>query len=395
MAAPAPNRRQSTRNPRTSTTRPLNYYARPFGNRNSGAPSGGPQDPNNANTTQIGFYPAITHFTDAVDALPQEMIRHFSMLKEVEAKIYQPDEELQRLVDAIANLPPPPRTYEPAHTGHFPGLSARNSVRNGSVRSVSANSAAAQAFLGVDQRQQINGMAATPAVVDQNDIERQQLFTQLRYTIMAMSPMLDEKNAVLSTANQTLKGQLERMDSSYKHVGSEISPEARYGSRTHWAYVAEKEPAKKAGPERTRREAGTNNYVPADPELAARSEARREAVKEAKKKRAANQQQADSDFDDAPVVKKSAKGRKPGTVEADANKSAGLGITNGAGTNGAQQGKKRKAGAGSNAAAPAMERTSSAMRGAFAQSSRETPMSDQAPKKKAKAAAPAAPPKKR
>lgn len=54
-----------------------------------------------------GFFPAITHFTNSITALPKEMIRHYTMLKEVDAKIYGPEAELgQFLGEALKNPPP-------------------------------------------------------------------------------------------------------------------------------------------------------------------------------------------------------------------------------------------------------------------------------------------------
>ena len=373
MAAPVASRRQSARQIRTSATRPLNYYARAFDGRVIANPGDGALA---SSSVQPGFFPAITHFTDAADALPQELIKHFSMLKEVDAKVHQPDEELRRLSDAIATLPPPPKPVIPTHDGHFPGLSAQNSIgasRNGSVNSV---------FTPLHiQPASTQPVASQSTLSDgQTEIERQQLFRQLNYTIKHLAPMLDEKMAVLVTANHVLRKQLDRLESSYRYVGHEISDEARFGSIRHWAYVTEKE-AKKP-PERSRREnAGTNNYAAAVDDFASiRSEARREAM-QAKR---ARKQQVDSDFDDAPTARKGGKGRKPAAEPAD-GRSVGLGITNG----GPVQGKKRKVPGGAT-----MERSiSAAMRGAFTRSPRETPAAE--PGKKRTKAAPAAAPKKR
>ena len=64
-----------------------------------------------------GFFPAITHFTDSITALPKELIRHYTMLKEVDAKIYGPEAELgQLLYKALAN-PPSRKPISPALKG--------------------------------------------------------------------------------------------------------------------------------------------------------------------------------------------------------------------------------------------------------------------------------------
>jgi hypothetical protein len=341
---------------RTSTIRPQNYYARTFSGRGVNI-----ADPGSSNDTQPGFFPAITHFTDAVDALPKEVVRHFSMLKEVEAKLHARDDHLRQLADAITRLPPPPRNHVPTQA-HFPSLSAANSIdgsRNGSI-------------VGT---QQSDGQAQLDST-ETADRERQQLFYQLSYNIATMAPVLDEKIAVLSTANQTLARQLERMESSYVHIPEEVSDEARLGNPKHWAYVTDKE-TKKTVPERTRREAGAHALaaaaaaaVAAEGEIASRSEARREAVA-ARKNRA---QHVDSDFDDRPAPRKGpGKARKA----PEDPKSVGLGITNGVqGPN-----KRRKVAA---TGAPMERSISAAMTGnvkASNGSPRETP---EAPKKRTK-----------
>ena len=53
------------------------------------------------------FYPALTHFTDAITALPKEMVRHYTMLKEVDAKIYGPEELLGQLFTTALKMPTP------------------------------------------------------------------------------------------------------------------------------------------------------------------------------------------------------------------------------------------------------------------------------------------------
>jgi hypothetical protein len=358
MANTAPGRRQSTRQVRTSANRPQNYYARNFAAR--GVNNG---DPGSSSDAQPGFYPAITHFTDAVDALPREVVRHFTMLKEVEAKLHAPDHELRRLADSISQLPTPPRANVLTQP-HFPGLSARNSIngsRNGSIGGQTPLHHLPASTQHSDRPTQPEDPEA--------DRERQNLFYHLWVNIKTIDPIMDEKIAVLSTANQKLARQLERMQSSYVHIPEELSDIARLGDPKHWAYVTEKE-TKKTAPERTRRDVANANTLAAaaaaasaadDGEAAMRSNARREAVA-ARKQRA---QQVDSDFDDRPVPRKGpGKGRKA----VDDGKQVGLGITNGAGGV-----KRRKVAAG---AAPMERSLSSAMASALRGgqgSPRETP----------------------
>lgn len=49
-------------------------------------------------TVPHGFYPALTHFTDAITALPREFRRHNSLLKEVDAKAWALEENLLQLL---------------------------------------------------------------------------------------------------------------------------------------------------------------------------------------------------------------------------------------------------------------------------------------------------------
>jgi len=51
-------------------------------------------DTTNVNPLPHGFYPAITHFTDAIAAVPQEFRRHTSLLKEVDGKAWALEENL-------------------------------------------------------------------------------------------------------------------------------------------------------------------------------------------------------------------------------------------------------------------------------------------------------------
>ena len=285
------------------------------------------------------------------------------MLKEVEAKLHAPDEQLRRLAHSISNIPTRARNLPPPQS-HFPSLSARNSI-NGSPNT------------------SVFGTQHSDNQADLADWERQHLFYQLSHTIvMTMAPALDEKIAVLSTANQTLARQLTRMESSYIRIPEEVSDEARLGNSKHWAYVTDKE-TKKSAPERTRRDvAGANALaaaaaVAAEGEFASRSEARREAVA-ARKNRA---QHIDSDFDDRPAPRKGpGKARKT----ADDPKSVGLGIANG----GPGTSKRRKVVGGAAVERPVSGALSGAVRGPQA-SPRETP---EVTKKRAK---PGPAPKKR
>ena len=369
------SRRQSVRQARSTALRPTNYYARPF-------PSFGGQAEDTAKNAAPGFFPAIQHFTDSVDALPKEVVRHFSMLKEVEAKVHGPDEFLTQLHQTIFDLPTPPRRPPQALAQNLMSFTANNSVNgsapasviNGSVSSLPQQSAEVVTNLPVD---------------DEADLRRRQLFYQLRKSMVDVMLTLDEKNAVVATANHTLSKQLARMDSSFPSVEEEISEEARLGSLNHWAYK-DKETRRANGTtttERRGRDAAAAHSLAAaaaaihEGDVAAhRSEQRRQAVAERR-----TRAPVDSDFDDRPAKKSHhGKARKGADTVAD-TRQPGL-SANGAST--ASTIKRRKVEKGG---AAATERSiAAAFRGSGpGNSPRESPVAESS-RKKTKAA-PSAP----
>lgn len=55
---------------------------------------------------QTTIYPAITHFTDAISALPRDFQRHASLLKEVDSKAWRLEEVLGRQLTQAADVTP-------------------------------------------------------------------------------------------------------------------------------------------------------------------------------------------------------------------------------------------------------------------------------------------------
>lgn len=109
----------------------------------------------------------------------------------------------------------------------------------------------------------------------------------------------DEKNHVISNANDELDRQLLRFDTVFPEITNEISDESRLGSLTHWAY-SNRNTAKATANERPRREAASHKHADLahhyhDAEVVSRSDARREAATARKQRRA----QMDPDFEDA------------------------------------------------------------------------------------------------
>ncbi|KAH8730898.1 PHD finger domain-containing protein [Phaeosphaeriaceae sp. PMI808] len=364
---PTAGTRTSTRQGRT-TGRPTNYYARNFAGRL--AASGLEQTPEASNSAP-GFLPALTHFTAAVDALPKEMIKHFSMFKEVEAKLHDPEQMLKHLFDEIAQLP----------------TTTKGQLRNGkdNIGAPEGNSSLVFDALSPEEEQTV--------------VRKRQLFYRVRMLLAQIIPTLDEKHVVLQATKVTKDKGLMRMHHSYSQLDREISDEARYGSLTHWAY-ADKEERKKGGTnhERQRREVAAANNLAAAAQhvlevdsIAAKSEARREAML-AKRSR---HHQADSDFDDRPAKKPQKRKPLPADVSASDNRNTGLGISNN-NTGPHKRKKTEKALAAAAPAAPPMERSLSGTLkvagggggGGRGESPRATPVVENgtAPKRKPRAA---------
>ncbi|KAH6881467.1 hypothetical protein BKA58DRAFT_349641 [Alternaria rosae] len=329
---PTTGTRTSTRQGR-ATVRPTNYYARTFAGRL--AASGMEQTPEASNSAP-GFLPALTHFTGAVDAFPKEIIKHFSMFKEVEAKLHDPEQMLTELLDEIAQQPATTKAQ----------LAAIEQASTASENNTSLNPS--------------NPDNLSPE--EHAAIQKRQLFFRLRMRIANMLPTLDEKLVVLQGAKATKDKGLMRMHHSFSQLDGEISDEARYGSLTHWAY-ADKEEKKKGGPshERQRREVAAANNLAAAAQhvhdvdsIAAKSEARREAMQANKRSR---HHQVDSDFDDRPAKKPQKRKPMPAETAGPDSRNLGLGISsNGAGPHGKRK-KTEKALAAAAPAAPAMERS--------------------------------------
>ena len=333
--SPSTSRRQPVRQTRTNPSRNALNSSGPFGGRGS---LGRSLEDSGDTTSAPGFFPAITHFTDSIDALPKEMIRNYTMLKEVDAKIYGPEDALKQMVSVALKAPAPvrkDRTSQRDSDGQSYSGTGTNLSVSGSVIGTNVLAGASQESTNSHE---------DPVNFDLADLPRRKLFFQLRMIAGEMLATLDEKNHVLAVAAETLDKQLARCESSYPYVSNEISEESRYGNIHHWAYL-DKTTEKKGttANERTRREAATTSGLAAaltqEGELAAmRSEARREAL--AAKKRAPP---GDSDFDDNRTVKKlnTAKGKKMADTSSTST-TVGLGITNGATTTGLTVSHKRR-----------------------------------------------------
>ena len=306
-----------------------------------------------ASSSAPGFLPALTHFSGAVDAFPKEIIKHFSMFKEVEAKLHDPEQMLKELLDDIARQPVTTKAQLAA-------------IEQASVASEANANVSSRKRIAVSETHncQLNPDNMSPE--ERSAMTKRQLFYRLRMIIANTLPILDEKLVVLQGAKATKDKGLTRMHHSFAQLDGEISDEARYGSLTHWAY-ADKEEKKKGGPshERQRREVAAANNLAAAAQhvhdvdsIAAKSEARREAMQANKRSR---HHQVDSDFDDRPAKRPQKKKAMPAETAAPDNRSLGLGISsNGTGPHGKRKKTEKALAAAAAAAVPAappMERS--------------------------------------
>lgn len=319
----------------------------------------------------INILPGVTHFADAITALPKELVRHFTLLKEVDAKIFTPEAALFQLLNGALNTPIPDaaRSVDDS-SGSVAPQPAPMSAQNSSTR------------------------AAEPpknssAVFDPSNIPRRTLFRDTALKIQEMLVSLEEKNHVISTANDALQKQLGRIEEIWPHLEAEFSDEAKWGSTTHWAYVENRQAkANDKQAERSRREGAATLSAAAQAlaeEAAARSSDRKQAI--AAKKNAKNQV-ADADGDKAQEGgKKTTGGGKARKPLPDSATPVGLGITPGLSGSGSAPSKRRKVETAKSAGATPAERAMGSVFGNSAgkqrtTSPRETPVPEGGTKKR-------------
>lgn len=285
----------------------------------------------------IDVFPAITHFADTITALPKELVRHFTLLKEVDAKIFTPEEQLFKLV-AAARLAPLPEA-------HWSNNALSATLPESAPSSTQCSSG--EFALSIHQQTTIttNEKNSTAvAVFDPSNFHRRQLFRQTAFKIQEMLVSLEEKNHVLTTANEALQRQLARVENVWPYLENEFSDEAKWGSTTHWAYP-ENRNGKASQAERARRDGAAAISAAAQAlaeQAAARSDARKQAVQAKKNMKT---QAHDSEGDEHETRQKDqSKRTQPSKVRktAEANASVGLGITTATLSNGNPPQKRRK-----------------------------------------------------
>ncbi|XXG97538.1 hypothetical protein Hte_003843 [Hypoxylon texense] len=332
-AGPSNRRAQPVRQTRANPPRTTSGSGRAFGGRDSLAGGQSHDQP-------IEIFPAITYFTDAITSLPKDLVRHFTLLKEVDAKIFAPEEVLFQLVDAVLKSnPPEPRSVNDASSSII-AASTPMSAQNSST-----------GFPGSGNPPGSTDDNYNSTVFDPSNLPRRQLFRQTAFKVQEMLVSLEEKNHVISTANEALSKQLARINDVWPHLEAEFSDEAKWGSTTHWAYPENRlNRANQA--ERSRRDGAATITAAAQQlaeEAAARSDARKQALIA---KKGLKHQHQDSDADDHEGKQKGESTRKAANNNsskarkaAEATAPVGLGITAGAATsttNGNPPSKRRK-----------------------------------------------------
>ncbi|KAM7211839.1 hypothetical protein V8F06_012783, partial [Rhypophila decipiens] len=317
----------------------------------------------------IDIFPGITHFADAITALPKELVRHFTLLKEVDAKIFTPEAALFQYVDEALKLTSPePTRWSNDDAGSAAAASTPSSARNNGA-GFGSNATHAQAPSGSD--------SGNPSIYDSANLSRRNML-QAAMVMKEMLVSMEEKNHVITTANEALQKQLSRIEDIWPHLEGEFSEEAKWGSDTHWAYVENRaSKATQAQTERSRRDGAAALSAAAQQlaeEAAARSSDRKQALAAKKNSKA---QAAEAEPEGKPLET----GKKgPGTGKsrkAPADPAAvGLGITNPPTSNGTPAPKRRAKGT---APAAAADRAMSTVFGAAAPkpkttSPRETPV---------------------
>lgn len=253
-----------------------------------------------------GFYPALTHFTDAITALPREFRRHSSLLKEVDAKAWALEENLLQLLQYSSESQPVPHPPHPAPI--VGGVVREDFLPKVRVDFVGFGRISNWFFFSC-----LQDLAQPPETTESKN--RRLLLDRVRQNLSDLMMTADEKNHVISNANEELDRQIVRLDTVFPYIAGEISEEARLGSLDHWAY-SNKSTAKTTTTERPRREAVSQRRVLThafhEADASTRSEARREAVLARKQRRA----QVDMDYEDTrPGARKTAGARARGDTE--------------------------------------------------------------------------------
>lgn len=165
------------------------------------------------------FYPALASFTDSIDALPAEIIRNFTLLREVDAKACHPEEQLRRYIAAVKTLPPPADPNEQDLALEF--LRRQEDLEQRREDALSNGE---------------NAHESSGESVEHYPETRRSRLQQIRMVLQDLLPMLDEKIHVITGTAEALNKHNLRVDQAYAYVQSEIPEMYRTGNPDHWGY---------------------------------------------------------------------------------------------------------------------------------------------------------------
>ncbi|KAF8432824.1 hypothetical protein BGX38DRAFT_241334 [Terfezia claveryi] len=286
------------------------------------------------------FYPALASFTDSIDALPAEIIRNFTLLREVDAKACHPEEQLRRYIAAIKALPQPADPNEPDLALEF--LRRQEDLKRQREEAL---------------RNNVNPPPETDIensgeIIEQYPETRRSKLQQIRMVLQDLLPMLDEKIHVITGTAEALNKHNLRVDQAYAYVQSEIPEPHRTGNPEHWGYkpnppkgasaraaAAQLQAALAAAASQAAQEEARMEYPVSNTRVDSRREARRQAA------------QAGHDDEDGPQSVASSKRPHGGSrvknskdIDATAQRVSemALGMVAGAGAASTQSAKRRK-----------------------------------------------------
>ncbi|KAI5821395.1 hypothetical protein BZA77DRAFT_299436 [Pyronema omphalodes] len=189
------------------------------------------------------FYSCLHAFTDAIDALPSEIIRHFTLLREVDAKACLPEYHLRTLIDTLDRLPAPADPYE--FDAALEALKQLDELRRRRDNDPTFQHNAEQ----VELLAELEKIEAAEALLGPNcrtilgqPETRRAKCHQIRGQIQDILGTQEEKVHVIGTAVEALNKQMSRVDHAFAYTETEIPQIYRLGNPNHWAYM---EPMKK------------------------------------------------------------------------------------------------------------------------------------------------------
>ncbi len=166
----------------------------------------------------VDLYPGINDLADVLEALPVDIVRYFTLLREINAKCVSAAPKLTEMIKLFLSIP--------VSQVHLPPEPTEEQIK---------------------KSEEINR-------------GREELLAQIRGLIRELMPCLEEKMHVASVATDAIARHLSRMDYDYDIIREGEIPEmVQYGPKEHPAYKPENKAPEKSAP-------------------AARSEVRREAM---------------------------------------------------------------------------------------------------------------------